>query len=222
MDGESHHGARNARISDDCKLSARSRICTDSLRCSMRMANCASFGQSLSSQSRKIGKIDNTNAIQTAARDLIGSSKAGSASARINTKKYPQRACQIVRAKVAQSKTTTKSGGGSLLVLLLLFVFNSPNQIKNGVTRRKYPHHRNQIGFAGETWASSPIVLAQFLKIVSGWKIESDGTRRSIKSAIVMMRTKQSLPARRDFVRSAFRFSSALTIVTSRNKMSDS
>src|SRR5207237_8302810 len=97
VEGESNHAARKGRLSGDCKLSARSRICADSLRCSTRQANCVSLGQSRSSQSRKIGKIDKTNAIQTAARNLIGSSKAGSARAKINTKKYPQRACQIVR-----------------------------------------------------------------------------------------------------------------------------
>jgi len=48
------------------------------------------------SQSRRIGNIDNVKAIQTAARDLIGSSKAGSAIAKIRKKKYAQRACQIV------------------------------------------------------------------------------------------------------------------------------
>src|SRR4029077_8019496 len=101
IDGESHHGARNGCTSDDRKLSARSRICADSIRRSSRAANCASFGQSRSSQSRKIGNIDNTNAIQTAALDLIGTSKAGSASAKIKTKKYPQRACQTVRKYVA-------------------------------------------------------------------------------------------------------------------------
>jgi len=97
IDGESHHGARNGRISDDRKLSAMSRNCTDSLRCSTRKASSASVGQSLSSPSRKIGKIDRKNAIQTALRDLIGSSKEGSANAKTRAKKYPQRACQIVR-----------------------------------------------------------------------------------------------------------------------------
>src|SRR5438876_8815307 len=97
IDGESHHGARNGCTSRDCKLSASSRNCADSFRRSKRAANCVSFCQSLSSQSRKIGKIDSTNAIQTAAGDLIGASKAGSASANINTKKYPHRACQIVK-----------------------------------------------------------------------------------------------------------------------------
>src|SRR3989440_1609495 len=105
IEGESHHGARNGRVSDDCKLKARLRICTASSRCSMRLDNCVSFGQSLSSQSRKIGAIDNTNAIQTAARDLTGSSKAGSAIAKINAKKYPQRACQIVSKYVTIRRT---------------------------------------------------------------------------------------------------------------------
>src|SRR6266480_2248080 len=95
--GESHHGARNGRVSDDCKLSASSCSWADSLRRSTRRAISTSLGQSLSSQSRKIGKIDSTNAIQTAARNLIGSSNAGRARAKIKTKKYPQRACQIVR-----------------------------------------------------------------------------------------------------------------------------
>ena len=61
------------------------------------ISQLASFGQSLSSQSRNIGKIDKKNAIQTAVRDLIGPSKDGIARAKISTKKYPQRACQIVR-----------------------------------------------------------------------------------------------------------------------------
>ena len=34
--GQNHHGARNGRTSDDSKLIARSRNCTDSLRCSTR------------------------------------------------------------------------------------------------------------------------------------------------------------------------------------------
>src|ERR1700747_1703006 len=93
IDGESHHGARKGWTSEDRKLSARSRNCTDSLRCITRSASCASFGPSVSSQSRKIGKIDRENAIQTAARDLISSSKLDSATAKTSTKKYPQRAC---------------------------------------------------------------------------------------------------------------------------------
>src|SRR4029453_14706419 len=97
IDGESHHGARNGRISDDRKLSARSRNCTNSLRCSTRRARSASLGQSLSSQSRKIGKIDRENAIQTAPCDLIGSSKRGSANAKIITKKNPHPPAQIAR-----------------------------------------------------------------------------------------------------------------------------
>src|ERR1044071_4033008 len=100
IDGESHHGARNGRISADRKLSARSRNCIDSRRCSRGGACCVSFGHSFSSHSRKIGKIDRKNAIETAARDLIGSSKHGSAKAKISMKKYPQRACQTVRAYV--------------------------------------------------------------------------------------------------------------------------
>src|SRR2546423_12789660 len=105
MGGESHHGARNGFTSDDRKLNARSRICTNSLRCSTRVANCVSFGQSFSSQSRNIGKIDNTKAIQTARPALIGANKAGSASAKIKTKKYPQRACQTVKKQVAIRRT---------------------------------------------------------------------------------------------------------------------
>src|SRR6266496_1649534 len=97
IDGESHHGAKNGRFSDDCKLTARSRNRTDSFRCSVRRAYSASLGQSCVSQSRKIGKIDITKATQTAVRDLIGSSKSGSAIAKTETKKYAQRACQIVR-----------------------------------------------------------------------------------------------------------------------------
>src|SRR5436190_20562812 len=115
----------------------------------------------------------------------------------------------------------TGTNHGVVCSLLLLFLLTLI-QIKNGVIRRKYPHQRNQIGFAGETCASSPIVLAQFLKITFAWKIESDGMRRSIKTAMAMMRRKQSHPARRDFASTACRFSSALTTVTSRNKTSDS
>src|SRR5207247_10852252 len=98
----------------------------------------------------------------------------------------------------------TSANHGIVCSLLLLFLLTLI-QIKNGVIRRKYPPHRNQIGFAGETCASSPMVLAQFLKIAFEWKIESDGMRRSIKSAMVMMSTKQSHPARRGFVGSACR-----------------
>src|SRR5437667_10589344 len=92
IDGESHHGARNGRISDDRKLSAMSRNCTDSLRCSTRIASSASLGQSLSSQSRAIGKMDRKNAIQTAPPDFTVSNKHGSANANTITKKYHQRA----------------------------------------------------------------------------------------------------------------------------------
>src|SRR5882762_9053267 len=95
-------------------------------------------------------------------------------------------------------------------------------QIKKGAIRRKYPHHRNQIGFAGETCASSPIVLAQFLKTAFEWKIGNDGMRRSINRATPMIRTKQSQPTRRDFADSAFRFVSALTTITSTKRTSDS
>src|SRR5439155_9063692 len=105
IEGESHHTARNGCTSRDRKSSASSRNCADSFRRSTRAANCVSFGQSRSSQSRKMGKIDNTNAIQTAARDLIGASKSGSATANINTKKYPQRACQMVSGYVAKRRT---------------------------------------------------------------------------------------------------------------------
>src|SRR5438094_1654315 len=97
IDGESHHGAKNGRFSDDCKLTARSRNRTDSFRCSIRRAYSASLGQSCMSQSRKIGKTDITKATQTAVRDLIGSSKSGSAIAKTETEKYAQRPCQIVR-----------------------------------------------------------------------------------------------------------------------------
>ena len=45
------------------------------------------------------------NAIQTATLDLIGVSNAGRASAKIKTKKYPQRACQTVR-KYVVTRTT--------------------------------------------------------------------------------------------------------------------
>ena len=40
----------------------------------------------------------------------------------------------------------------------------TPNQMRNGATRSKYPPQRNQIGFAGQTRASSPMVRAQFSK----------------------------------------------------------
>src|SRR5437899_1271680 len=97
ISGESHHGARNECVSDDIRLSASSRNSIDSCRSSMRRAYSDSLGQIFSSQSRRIGKIDNTNATQTRARDLIGSSKPGSTIAKIDKKKYAQRACQIVR-----------------------------------------------------------------------------------------------------------------------------
>ena len=127
----------------------------------MRLAICASFGQSPSSQSRKIGNIDNTNAIQTAALDLIGASNAGSASAKIKTKKYPQRACQTVRKYVATRRTKmgeARRAGASLLGVLMLI------QIKTGVINRRYPHQFNQTGFIGDTCTSSPMVLAQFFR----------------------------------------------------------
>src|SRR5439155_763302 len=63
IEGESHHGARNARVSADWRVTARSRNCTDSFRRSMRRAYSASLGQTRASQSRKIGKSDNTNTI---------------------------------------------------------------------------------------------------------------------------------------------------------------
>src|SRR5437588_12375325 len=72
-------------------------------------------------------------------------------------------------------------------------------QIKNGATKSRYPHQCNQTGFVGDTWTSSPIVRDQFLKIALECKIDNDGMRRSSKSAIVMIRTKQTQPARRDF-----------------------
>src|SRR5206468_10674242 len=115
----------------------------------------------------------------------------------------------------------TGTNHGVVCSLLLLFLLTLI-QIKNGVIRRKYPHQRNQITFAGETCASSPMVLAQFLKIAFEWKIASEGMRRSMKSAMAMTRTKQSHPVRRDFVGSACRFSSAPTTTTSRNTTSDS
>ena len=67
------------------------------------------------------------NAIQTAARDLIGSSKRGSAKAKISMKKYPQRACQTVRAYVATRSTRTNSGVLRSLLRLLLHRAD-PNQ----------------------------------------------------------------------------------------------
>src|SRR4026209_2232120 len=111
-----------------------SRSWAGSLRCVTRSAHCVSFGQSFSSQSRKIGKIDRKNAIQTAARDLIGSSKRGSAKAKISMKKYPQRACQTVRAYVATRSTRTNRGVVRSLSRQLLIVLI---QIKNGVTRSR-------------------------------------------------------------------------------------
>src|SRR5262245_35519528 len=133
----------------------------------MRLAICASFGQSRSSQSRKIGNIDNTNAIQTAALDLIGTSNAGSASAKIKTKKYPQRACQTVRKYVAMRRTKigmarpepARRGEGAPFLGLLM-----PIQIRVGAINRRYPHQFNQIGFIGDTCTSSPIVLAQLFR----------------------------------------------------------
>src|SRR5215467_3687640 len=105
MEGESHHGARNGCNCDEVNVSATSRICADSMRFSTRLASCVSFGQSVSSQSRNTGKIDSTNAIHTDVADLIGASKAGSANAKIKTKKQPQRAHQIVSKKVAIKST---------------------------------------------------------------------------------------------------------------------
>src|SRR5436309_1792345 len=101
-------------------------------------------------------------------------------------------------------------------------------QIKKGVRRTKYPHQRSQIGLAGETCASSPIVCDQFLKIALECKIDNDGTRRSIKSAIAMIRTKQTHPARRDFGLAAplygavFPPSTSRSTITSRNRTNDS
>src|SRR6266496_5343375 len=115
----------------------------------------------------------------------------------------------------------TGTNHGIVCSLLLLFLLTLI-QIKKGVRSRKYPHQRNQITFAGETCASSPMVLAQFLKIAFEWKIVSEGMRRSIKSAMAMVRTKQSHPVRRDFVGSACWLSSELTTITSRNITSDS
>src|SRR5207248_10037933 len=97
MEGESHHGARKGCNSDEANVSATSRICADSTCFSKWLASCVSFGHSVSSQSRKTGNIDNTNAIHTALPDLIGASSSGSANAKIKTNKSAQRACQIVK-----------------------------------------------------------------------------------------------------------------------------
>src|ERR1700692_4015772 len=78
ISGERHPGARNECVSDDIRFSASSRNSIDSFRCSMRRAYSDSLGQIFWSQSCRIGKIDNINATQTSARDLIGSSKLGS------------------------------------------------------------------------------------------------------------------------------------------------
>src|SRR4029078_12439385 len=110
-----------------------SRSCADSLRCVTRSASCVSFGQSFSSQSHKIGNIDKTNAIQTAARGLIGTSKRGSAKAKISMKKDPQRACQTAREYVAEKSQRTTSGVVRSLSRLLLILI----QIKNGETRSR-------------------------------------------------------------------------------------
>jgi len=87
-------GARNGCTSGDRKLSASSRICADSIRFSTRLNNCSSFGQSRLSQSRKIGKIDKQTRSRLPRANLIGASKPGSARAKNQYKKYPQRACQ--------------------------------------------------------------------------------------------------------------------------------
>ena len=85
--GDNHHGARNGRSSADISSCASPRSSTASCRSCKRLAISTSLGQSFSSQSRKIGKIDNVTAIQTAGRDLIDSSKLGSAMTKIDKKK---------------------------------------------------------------------------------------------------------------------------------------
>src|ERR1051326_3717506 len=109
MEGESHHGARNGCTSCDRNLSARARNCIDSVRLSMRPANCVSFGQSLSSQSPKIGKSDSAKAIQTADGDLIRASKTGSAIANISPKKYAHRALPNLQQKSANKSKKKKT-----------------------------------------------------------------------------------------------------------------
>src|SRR3954471_6062555 len=80
------------------------------------------------------------------------------------------------------------------------------SQIKTGATRSMYPHQRSQTGFSGETYASSPIVLAQFLKLAFEPRIGSDGMRRSMRSAIAMMTANKIHPARRHRANKTLRF----------------
>src|SRR5438093_998624 len=92
--GESHHCARNERLSDERKFTANSCNRTDSLRCSILRTYSDSLGQSCASQSRKIGKSDTMKIDHTRMRDRNNSSQPGKASAKITTNTIqPVRRC---------------------------------------------------------------------------------------------------------------------------------
>src|SRR5439155_22617057 len=95
-------------------------------------------------------------------------------------------------------------------------------QIKKGASNTRYPHQRNQTGFAGETCASSPIVLAQYLKIALDSGIANDGTRRSIRSAAAIIVANKIHPARRSRPKSARGFSTKLATNRMRKSTSGS
>src|SRR5436305_15066555 len=95
-------------------------------------------------------------------------------------------------------------------------------QINNGAIKSRYPHHRNQTGFVGDTWASSPIVRDQFLKIESECRIDNDGIRSSIKSAITLTTANKIQPARRSRTKSDRPFSRKAWTITKRKRTSGS
>ena len=68
----------------------------------------------------------------------------------------------------------------------------------------------------------SPIVRSQFLKIRSGCKIDNDGIRRSIKSAIAIIAANKTHPARRPRPKRDRRFSREVVVTTMRKRMSGS
>src|SRR5689334_22490423 len=107
-------------------VTANARRSRNSFCRSARAISSGSLGQIRASQNCNIGKIENPKANQTATRLLIGSNNAGNEIAKTERKKYPQRACQIVKQNVATSAAISGSGGADRLRM--------PNQIKIGAT----------------------------------------------------------------------------------------
>src|SRR5690242_18964997 len=116
---------------------------------SVRAISSGSLGQIRASQNCNIGKIENRKANQTARPLLIGSNNAGNEIAKNESKKYPQRAYQIIKHNVATSTAMSGSGGADRLRM--------PNQIKIGATTLSQPTQTHLIRFIAQTCISSPI-----------------------------------------------------------------